>query len=66
VVFNSISRPLAWSDRHIIDGFMNLLATVSNRISVEIKGIQSGHIQQYAFVFLFATLVIAGILLFVV
>lgn len=66
VVFNSISRPLAWFDRHIIDGFMNLLATVSNRISVEIKGIQSGHIQQYAFVFLFATLVIAGILLFVV
>lgn len=66
VVFNSISRPLAWFDRHIIDGFMNLLATASNRISAEIKGIQSGHIQQYAFVFIFATLVIAGILLFVV
>lgn len=66
VVFNSISRPLAWFDRHIIDGFMNLLASASNRLSVQIKGIQSGHIQQYAFVFLFATLVIAGILLFVV
>lgn len=66
VVFNSISRPLAWFDRHIVDGFMNLLAMVSNRVSVRIKGIQSGHIQQYAWVFLFATLAIAGILLFVV
>ena len=24
--FNYISRPVAWFDRHIVDGFMNLIA----------------------------------------
>jgi NADH-quinone oxidoreductase subunit L len=48
VVFNLIGRPAAWIDKNIVDGFMNLLATISMQISLLIKGIQSGKVQQYA------------------
>jgi NADH-quinone oxidoreductase subunit L len=47
-VFNLIGRPAAWIDKNIVDGFMNLLATISMQISLLIKGIQSGKVQQYA------------------
>ena len=52
IIFNYISRPVAWFDRHIVDGFMNSLAWITNVTSVKIKGFQSGQLQQYAFVFI--------------
>ena len=51
IIFNGIGRPAAWIDRNIVDGLMNLLATVTARIAVAIKGIQSGKIQDYALYF---------------
>ncbi len=51
IIFNYISRPVAWFDRHIVDGFMNSIAWVTNAVSFRIKGFQSGQVQQYAFVF---------------
>src|ERR1035437_268775 len=48
VVFNLVGRPAAWIDRNIVDGFINLLATITETISFLIKGIQSGKIQNYA------------------
>ncbi len=51
IIFNYISRPVAWFDRHIVDGFMNSLAWMTNTASSGIKGFQSGQLQQYAFVF---------------
>ncbi|MDH6355744.1 NADH-quinone oxidoreductase subunit L [Dysgonomonas sp. PH5-45] len=59
IIFNCISRPIAWFDRHIVDAFMDSLAHVTNAASDKIKGLQSGHIQQYALVYL------VGALLFV-
>lgn len=59
VIFNCVSRPIAWFDRHIIDGAMNGMASVTERLSLAIRGFQSGQIQQYAFVFLLGTLIIA-------
>lgn len=58
IIFNCVSRPIAWFDRHIIDGAMNGMAFVTQRISYAIRGFQSGQIQQYAFVFLIGTLLI--------
>lgn len=58
ILFNCVSRPIAWFDRHIIDGALNGMAYVSQRISYAIRGFQSGQIQQYAFVFLLGTLLI--------
>lgn len=50
IIFNLVSAPIAWFDRHIIDNTMNGIATVTNFISEKIKGLQSGQLQQYAFV----------------
>ena len=63
IVFNGISRPLAWFDRHVIDATMDGFANTTQWISVKIKGVQSGQVQQYAYVFLLGTLVIAAIVL---
>jgi len=51
IIFNLISRPVAWFDKHIVDGTVNAIAFFTNWISEEIKELQSGQVQQYAFVF---------------
>jgi len=63
IIFKLISDPVAWFDRHIVDGFMNLIARVVEKTSYLIKGLQSGRLQQYGFVFV--TGAIALVLLFV-
>ncbi len=52
IIFRLIARPVAWFDRHIVDGTMNLIARITYVLSVSIKGFQSGQLQDYAFVFL--------------
>ena len=56
IIFNCISRPIAWFDRTFVDGFMNSIADVTQVLSDKIKGFQSGHIQQYAFSYLVGAL----------
>ena len=51
IIFNLIGRPAAWIDRNIIDGGINLMATVTAGISARIKGIQSGKLQDYTLYF---------------
>ena len=58
IIFNGISRPFAWFDRHVIDGAINGLGWITLRTSEAVKGFQSGSVQWYAWVFLFATLLI--------
>ena len=64
IIFNCVSCPLAWFDRHIIDGALNGMANVTQRVSYAIRGLQSGQIQQYAFVFLLGTLLIVLLVVF--
>jgi NADH-quinone oxidoreductase subunit L len=64
IIFNLISRPIAWFDRHIIDAFMDLTATVTNKVSDEIKGLQSGQLQHYAYIFLSGVILIVLVLLY--
>ena len=64
IIFNGISRPIAWFDKHIIDGTINGIAALSQRISYSIRGLQSGHLQHYAVIILFGALLIATLLLF--
>jgi NADH-quinone oxidoreductase subunit L len=63
IVFNNISRPLAWFDRHAIDATMDGFANTTQWTSQKIKGFQSGHIQQYAIVFLLGTMIITALIL---
>ena len=51
VIFNLVGRPAAWIDRNIVDGTMNGIAWTTGRISVLIKGVQSGRVQSYALYF---------------
>jgi NADH-quinone oxidoreductase subunit L len=60
VIFKCICAPIAWFDRHVIDATMNGLATVTHKTSASIKGLQSGQVQFYTWIFLIGAL-IAGI-----
>lgn len=59
IIFNYISRPIAWFDRHIIDGFMVGIGFTTEKVSYKIKGMQSGQLQHYAFMFVAGTLALA-------
>ncbi len=52
ILFNLVATPIAWFDSHVVDGTMNGIAYVTNVISFSIRGLQSGQLQQYAFVFI--------------
>jgi NADH-quinone oxidoreductase subunit L len=51
IIFPLIGQPIAWIDKNIVDGFMDLLATITGKISEMIKGLQSGKVQSYALYF---------------
>jgi NADH-quinone oxidoreductase subunit L len=51
IIFRYISAPIAWFDRHIVDGTMNRIAEATQQASFRIRGFQSGQLQKYAFVF---------------
>lgn len=58
IIFQRICKPIAWFDRHVIDGFMNLLSWITNKTSEETKEIQSGYVQQYAWIFIMGVITI--------
>ncbi|MCM1309604.1 MAG: NADH-quinone oxidoreductase subunit L [Bacteroides sp.] len=61
IIFNGICRPIAWFDRHVIDGTMNGLAWVAQRLSITIRPLQSGSVQAYVYVYLFGALLLGAI-----
>ncbi len=61
IIFNGICRPIAWFDRHIIDGTMDAFATVTNKASYAIRGLQSGQVQMYVWIYLIGALLLAGL-----
>ncbi len=63
IIFGCISKPIAWFDRHVVDGFFDFLAWSANATSDEIRTFQSGRVQQYAFVFLLGALALILLLL---
>ncbi len=63
IIFACISKPIAWFDRHIIDGFFDFLAWSANASSDSIRTFQSGRVQQYALVFLLGALALVLLLL---
>lgn len=59
IIFGCISRPIAWFDRHIIDGSMNGLAYVTNKASEAIKTFQSGKVQMYVWWYLIGAIILS-------
>jgi NADH-quinone oxidoreductase subunit L len=64
IIFRFISEPVAWFDRHIVDGTMNAIAFVTQSVSFRIKGFQSGQLQKYGFVFISGAIVLAILLIY--
>ncbi len=54
-----MSRPIAWFDRHIIEGAMDGFAYITNQASYAIRNFQSGKIQQYVLAYLIGALLLA-------
>ncbi len=63
IIFGIISTFIAWFDRYIVDGFMNLQALWSNGASYKIRGLQSGRLQQYVWVFALSVIIIAALII---
>ncbi len=64
IIFRYISAPIAWFDRHIVDGTMNSIAFVTQVFSFRIRGFQSGQLQKYGFVFVSGALLLALLLIY--
>ncbi|MDD7564385.1 MAG: NADH-quinone oxidoreductase subunit L [Alloprevotella sp.] len=62
IIFAYISRPIAWFDRHVVDGFFDFLAWGTNALGFRIRGLQSGSVQKYGYVFFIGILILLGIL----
>ena len=61
IIFNGVCRPIAWFDRHIIDGTMDSFAAITNKASELIRPLQSGQIQYYVWVYLIGALLLGVI-----
>jgi NADH-quinone oxidoreductase subunit L len=64
ILFNYVSRPVAWFDRHVVDATMNGIARVVAYTSEKIKGTQSGQLQHYALAFVSGVLILVLIVLY--
>ena len=64
IIFAHVSKPIAWFDRHVVDGFFDFLAWGTNALGFRIRGLQSGAVQKYAYVFFIGILVLLLIFIF--
>ena len=61
IIFARISKPIAWFDRRIIDGTMDLLANVTNSASFAVRRMQSGSVQTYVWFYIVGAVAVAAI-----
>jgi len=64
IIFRYISEPVAWLDRHIVDGTMNAIANITQDVSFRIRGFQSGQLQKYAYAFITGAILLAVIFIY--
>ena len=63
IIFRCVSTPMAWFDRHVIDGTFNFMAWSANEAGETIRPWQNGDVRQYAVWFLTGSVALALILL---
>jgi NADH-quinone oxidoreductase subunit L len=66
IIFNYISRPVAWFDRHIVDGTMNGIGWITVTSSKGIRNLQSGNLPQYGMVFVLAAILLVLVFAFII
>lgn len=65
VVFALIAKPAAWIDQHIINAAVNGSASITQKISSNIKTWQSGKVQDYGLYFLGGVIGLAVLVLYI-
>ena len=63
IIFRCVSTPIAWCDRHVVDGTFNFLAWGANEAGESLRPWQSGDVRKYVVWFLTGTVTLALILL---
>ena len=63
IIFRCISTPIAWFDRHIVDGTFNFLAWGANETGESIRSWQSGDVRKYAVWFITGAVALTLVLL---
>ncbi|MBR4925841.1 MAG: NADH-quinone oxidoreductase subunit L [Prevotella sp.] len=63
IIFRFFSHPIAWFDRHCVDGTFNFMAWGANEAGESLRPWQSGDVRQYAVWFLTGSVALALILL---
>ena len=63
IIFRCVSTPIAWFDRHVIDGTFNFMAWSANEAGETIRPWQSGDVRHYSVWFLTGSVALALILL---
>ncbi|MBI5092831.1 MAG: NADH-quinone oxidoreductase subunit L [Candidatus Hydrogenedentes bacterium] len=48
VIFQFVARPIAWFDRHVVDGGVNLSGFVTRRSGANLRHLQTGQVQTYS------------------
>ena len=64
IIFKGISWPIAWFDRHVVDGSMNGIAWVTAQASEKIKKMQSGKFQHYGYAMILGVVAFALLVLY--
>ncbi len=66
IIFGGICSFIAWFDRQIIDGTMDMFAKVTQKISYAIRGLQSGSIQTYVWWYFVGAVALAAVTAWVI
>ena len=63
IIFRCISKPIAWFDRHIIDGTFDFMAWSANETGESIRSWQSGDVRHYVVWFITGTIALTLVIL---
>ncbi|HBF33235.1 TPA: NADH-quinone oxidoreductase subunit L [Candidatus Sumerlaeota bacterium] len=58
IIFNYVARPVAWFDRHIVDGAVNFSGWLTRMMGLGLRETQTGQVQTYGACFVFGALVV--------
>lgn len=66
IMFGLLARSTAWVDRYVVDGAVNLVGDTTTGLSLMIRKIQSGEVQEYIWFFSSGALILALIMLYII
>lgn len=64
ILFQGVAQPIAWLDKHVVDGAVNLSANATRQLAVAIKRMQSGQVQWYIWFFTSGALVLVLLIMY--